>query len=125
MIDFRNGALFKLKRVDSGSVSDQFIALLLPEEKIIGTYKGMRDYVVFTDLRIIAVNVQGATGVKQDFTSMPYKKINLFSVETAGAMDNDSELELYFSGVDAPIKFEFSGGSDITRIARIIGTFVL
>ncbi len=125
MIDFKNGSLFKLKRVDNGSVTDQFISLLLPEEKIIGTYKALRDYVVFTDMRIIAVNVQGTTGVKQDFTTLPYRKINLFSIETAGALDNDAELELYFSGIDEPIKFEFSGSCDIARIGRIIATFVL
>ncbi len=125
MIDFKNGSLFKLKRVDNSAVGDALISLLLPEENIIGTYKAMRDYVVFTDLRIIAVNVQGMTGTKQDFTSLPYRKINLFSVETAGVLDLDSELELYFSGMDDKIVFEFSGGCDISRIARIIGTFVL
>ncbi len=125
MIDFKNGSLFKLKRVENSAVGDGLIALLLPEEQIIGTYKAMRDYVVFTDLRIIAVNVQGATGIKQDFTSLPYKKINIFSIETAGALDMDSELELYFSGIEDKIVFEFSGGCDISRIGRIIGTFVL
>jgi len=125
MIDFKNGSLFKLRRVNDNEVGDNLYSLLLPEEKIIGTYKAMRDYVVFTDLRIIAVNVQGATGIKQDLTSLPYKKINLFSIETAGAMDTDAELELYFSGLDDKIIFEFSGGCDIGRIGRIIGTFVL
>ncbi len=125
MIDFKNGSLFKLKRVDNSAVGDGLIALLLPEEQIIGTYKAMRDYVVFTDLRIIAVNVQGATGAKQDFTTLPYRKINLFSIETAGVMDLDAELQLYFSGLEDKITFEFSGGCDITRIGRIIATFTL
>ena len=45
--------------------------------------KGMRDCVVFTSMRIIAVNVQGITGKKKDFTSLPLAKIQAFSVETA------------------------------------------
>lgn len=98
--------------------------LLLPDESIISTYKGMRDYVVFTDKRFISVNVQGVTGKKQDYTSMPYKNISVFSVETAGTFDLDSELELYFSGV-GKVKFEFSGASDIIQIGQIIGKYVL
>ena len=98
--------------------------ILIPDENIIGTYKGVRDYVVFTDKRVISVNVQGLTGKKQDFTSMPYSKISVFSVETAGTLDLDSELEMYFSGV-GKVKFEFSGSCDIVEIGRIIGSFVL
>jgi hypothetical protein len=45
------------------------------------------------------VNVQGITGKKRDFTSLPYSKIQAFSVETAGHFDLDAELDLWFSGV--------------------------
>ncbi|MEI3163919.1 MAG: PH domain-containing protein [Lachnospirales bacterium] len=55
------------------------------------------------------------TGKKQDFTCFPYSKIQLFSVETAGVIDLDSELEVYFSGV-GKIEFEFTGASDIVKI---------
>ena len=124
MIDFNNSAFFKLKKVDNGMMADAISGILIPGETIIGTYKGVRDYVVFTDKRVISVNVQGLTGKKQDFTSMPYSKISVFSIETAGTLDLDSELEMYFSGV-GKVKFEFSGRCDIAEIGRIIGGFVL
>lgn len=124
MIDFQNGSYIKLKKVKNDSVGSNLMKLLLPDESIISTYKGMRDYVVFTDKRFISVNVQGITGKKQDYTSMPYKNISVFSVETAGTFDLDSELELYFSGV-GKVKFEFSGASDIIQIGQIIGKYVL
>ena len=84
----------------------------------------MRDYVVFTNKRIIAVNVQGVTGKKKDFSSLPYSKIQAFSVETAGTLDLDSELELWFSGLGR-VKFEFSGSSDIVKIGHLIGNSIL
>lgn len=84
----------------------------------------MRDYVVFTDKRIISVNVQGVTGKKKDFTSLPYSKIQVFSVETAGIFDMDSELEMYFSGL-GKVKFEFSGSSDIVKIGQLISSLIL
>ena len=59
--------------------------------------------------------VQGLTGKKKDYTSLPYSKIQAFSVETSGVFDMDSELELWFSSIGL-VKFEFSGGSDIVKI---------
>lgn len=124
MIDFKNGSFVKLSKVDNSTVSDSIMPLLINGEMIIGTYKGMRDFVVFTDKRVISANVQGLTGKKKDFTSMPYSKITVFSVETVGTLDLDSELELYFSGVGR-VTFEFSGRSDIVQIGQLISSFVL
>lgn len=89
-------------------------------ENIISCYKGIRDYITFTNKRIISVNVQGITGKKKDFSSLPYSKIQVFSIETAGVLDLDSELELYFSGL-GKVRFEFSGENDIVEIGQLIG----
>ncbi len=122
MIDFKNGSFFKLKKVDG--VIKEVEQLLIDGETIIGTYKGMRDSVTFTNKRVISLNVQGVTGKKKDYTSLPYSKIQVFSVETAGVFDVDSELELWFSGVGL-VKFEFTGESDIVKIGQIIGSYIL
>lgn len=123
MIDFQNGALFKLKKTDN-SISKDVDALFVSGEEVISCYKGIRDYVVFTTKRAISVNVQGMTGKKKDFTSLPYSKIQAFSVETSGMLDMDSELEIYFSGL-GKVKFEFSGANDIIQIGKIIGSYFL
>lgn len=98
--------------------------LLDPGEQIIGAYTALRDSVVFTDKRVISINVQGLTGKKQDYASMPYSKISVFSIETSGVFDMDSELEMYFSGL-GKVKFEFTGASDIVAIGKTIATFAL
>lgn len=124
MIDFKNGSVFKLKKTGKFNNEQTISPLFVPGEVFIGEYQALRDYVIFTNKRAISVNVQGVTGKKKDFTSLPYSKIQLFSVETAGVLDMDSELELYFSGV-GQIKFEFTGASDIVSIGRAIGEYVL
>lgn len=124
MIDFQNGTLVKLKMVNRSDGVNLVQPLLINGEGIISTYRGIRDYVIFTNKRIISVNVQGMTGKKKDFTSLPYAKISAFSVETAGHFDLDSELELWFSGL-GKVKFEFSGNSNIVEIGQIIGSFAL
>lgn len=124
MIDFKNGMLFKLSKSDKPKNVDTVLPLLVQGEAVISEYKGARDFVIFTNKRIIAVNVQGFTGKKKDFTSLPYSKVQAFSVETAGTLDWDSELELYFSSV-GKVRFEFSGGSDIVEIGRMISDAIL
>ena len=123
MIDFDNGSVIKLKQASLDS-ADEILPLLIDGEKVVSCYKGIRDFVSFTTHRIISVNVQGITGKKKDFTSMPYSRIQTFSVETSGVLDLDSELELYFSGL-GKLKFEFTGRSDIVEIGRLIGEKIL
>ncbi len=124
MIDFQNGSVFKLKRVEDAKFNAELAPLLVDGEKILGCYQDVRDHVVFTDKRVIAVNVQGITGKKKDFTSLPYAKVSVFSIETAGTFDLESELELYYSGVGR-VRFEFRGSSDIIDIGRIISQYAL
>jgi hypothetical protein len=63
-------------------------------------------------------------GKKIDYTSIPYSKIQTFSVETAGVLDRDCELEVYISSI-GKIRFEIRGGFDIVAFNRIISKYVL
>ena len=124
MIDFQNAKFFKLRPVDSNSYSDVLAPMLVNGEEIVATFKGIRDGVVFTNKRIIAINAQGITGTKKDFSSLPYSKIQAFSVETAGVLDFDSELEIWISGM-GKVKFEFVSRANVTQICRMISDRVL
>lgn len=124
MIDFKNGSVFKLSKNCIVSHEATIKPIMVPGEEIIAEYTALRDFVVFTSRRIIAVNVQGMTGKKKDFTSLPYSKIQAFSVETAGVLDLDSELDIFFSGL-GKVRFEFKGACDIAAIGRMISERVL
>lgn len=124
MIDFQNANFLKLKPVDPSDFAGMVAPMFIEGEQIIGAFRTVRDGVVFTNKRIIAINVQGLTGKKKDFTSLPYSKIQSYSVETAGVIDLDSELELWFSGM-GKAKFEFVARADVSSICRIISEFVL
>jgi len=122
MIDFDNKAIFKLKQ--NSDYAEKVSELLLDDEEIIDSFKSMRDGVIFTSKRIISVNVQGITGSKKDFTSLPYKNIVAYSIETSGTFDLDSELEIYFSAL-GKVKFEFTGESSMLQISKVISNHVL
>ena len=124
MIDFKNASFFKLKPVSDSDFASMITPMFAPGEQIIQTFRGIRDGVVFTNKRIITINVQGLTGKKKDFTSLPYSKIQAFSVESAGVFDLDSELDLWFSGMGR-VRFEFVVRANISEICRIISERVL
>jgi hypothetical protein len=119
LIDFNNSSLVKLKPVDTSAGRTLVEALLLEAEGVELAFQGTRDSIIFTDRRIIAVNIQGYTGKKVDYTSMPYKSIQAFSVETAGGLDRDVELEMWFSGL-GKVKLEFATSVDVRALGRHI-----
>ena len=116
-IDFENKEYLKLSVADNDEYAKLLNGMLADGERIIQTYKNVRDGVVFTDRRLIAINVQGITGKKKSVTSLPYSKIQLFTVQTAGVIDIDSELYVWYAGI-GKITFEFTSRSDVTSICR-------
>ena len=125
MIDFENGSLFKLSPVSPESQMERVGPHLVEGECIIAAFKAIRDSVVFTNKRVIAVNVQGLTGKKVDFTTLPYNKLQAYSVETAGTFDFDCELDLFFSGGIGMVRFEIKGNYDIIALSRLIAGYLL
>ena len=126
MIDFNNANAFfaKLKLVRNEIFFSQVAPFFVSGEYIVSCFQGIRDGVVFTNKRIISINVQGVTGKKRDYTTLPYSKIQAYSVETAGVLDTDSELDLWFSGL-GKVRFEFTSKTNITEICKVISGYVL
>ena len=124
MIDFNSNSVFKLMPINRNEMLAPINQFLIEGETVLDVFKTIRDQVVFTNKRIIAANVQGFTGKKVDYTSIPYSKIQTFSVETAGTIDLDCELVVYISGL-GKVRFEIRGSFDIVAFNRTISEFVL
>ena len=125
-INFTRESVFDLRPINISEVRNDIYGLLLEDEEILSAFKTVRDQLVFTTKRIISIDVQGITGKRKSFSSMPYSKIQFFSIQTPGFIElvPDSELFLMFTnGFTA--KFEFKGGVDIGEIGRMISAYVL
>ena len=125
-VNFNRESVWDLKPIPVRDVRDDVLGLLLEDEEINSAFRTVRDQLVFTNKRIISIDVQGITGRRKSFSSMPYSKIQFFSIQTPGFAElvPDSELFLMFSnGFTA--KFEFKGGVDIGAIGRMISEYVL
>lgn len=124
MINFENKEYLKLGPVDNSEFSDMIGGILVNGERIVQTFKSGRDGLVFTNKRLIAINVQGLTGKKKAFTILPYDRIQAFEVQTPSVFDLDSELTLWFSGM-GQIMFEFSTKANVTEICKSISECTL
>ena len=124
MIDFQNASFLKLRAVPNSSYEAIVAPTFVRNEQIVATFQSVRDGVVFTNKRIIAINVQGITGKKKDMTSLLFSKIQAFSVESAGTFDLDCELDLWFSGL-GKVRFEFANNINVSEIGRIISEFTI
>ena len=124
MIDFKTTVLFKLAPMETEKILQPINDFLLDDEKVFSAFKTVRDQLVFTDKRIIAANVQGITGKKVDYTSIPYSKIQTFSVETSGVLDLDAEIEIYISAI-GKVKFQIRGNFDVVGFNKLISKYVL
>ena len=125
-INFNSNSAWNLSPISVSEVRDEVNGLLINGETIVQAFKTVRDQLIFTNKRIIAIDVQGITGKRKSYSSMPYSKVQFFSIQTPGFVElvPDSELFLMFSnGFTA--KFEFKGGVDIGQIGRMISEFVL
>ena len=122
MFDFQNSEYIKLKATKD-RFEKELEPILIHGENVIDCFKSIRDGVIFTNKRVIVISVEGLTGKKKDITSLPYSKIQAFSVESSGVFDIDSELELWISGL-GKIHLEFTGGTDVYEVSKLIGSFV-
>ena len=125
-VNFNQNSVFNLKPISNDEVRGEVDGLLIADEKVEFAFKTIRDQLVFTNKRIISIDVQGITGKRKFFATMPYSKIQYFSIQTPGFMElfPDSELFVMFTnGFTA--KFEFKGAVDIGKIGRMLSEYVL
>ncbi len=98
------------------NVQKDYGHLLANNEIIDKAYKLVRDMFIFTNRRLILIDVQGVTGKKIEYHSIPYSKITHFSIETAGHFDLDAELKIWVSGLAMPIQKQFNRSLNIYEV---------
>ena len=120
-----DGLLGHGSTVDPADLNKRLTGVLIEGETPQLAFKVIRDFFVFTQHRVILVDIQGMTGSKVDYTSIPYRAVTRFAVETAGTFDLDSELQIWVSGTNEPIKKTLKKGTDVRGIQRALATGVL
>lgn len=99
--------------------------LLADGENIEVGFNVFRDTFVFTNKRLILIDVQGITGKKIEFLSIPYGKITKYSIETAGNFDLDAELKIWIGSDPLPLQKKFNKKVNIYDLQSVLSNHVL
>ena len=123
--------LFSALLGNAGAVSNEellknYASLLIEGEEIELGFKLIRDTFIFTSKRLILIDRQGITGSKTAYTSISYKSISRFSVETAGTFELDAELKIWVSSEQNPsITKQFNKSVNVYDVQKVLAYHVL
>ena len=97
--------------------------MLVNGERVIASFKSLRDIGAITNKRIIYFNKQGLIGKKIEAYSIPLRSIDMFSSENAGIIDFTTEFQLWTKvGV---MKMSFPKKLDVHNIIRAFSEYIL
>jgi hypothetical protein len=111
--------------VSQDELKSKFGQLFTDGEEIELGFKLIRDTFIFTNRRLILIDVQGITGSKTEYKSISYKSISRFSIETAGTFDLEAELRIWISSeVQPSIKKQFNKSVNVYEVQKILAYHV-
>ncbi len=110
--------------INTDNLQRDFGRLLADDEQVYAGFKVIRDTWIFTNRRLILVDVQGMTGRKKEYLSIPYGKITMYSVETTGTFDLDAELKLWIGSNPQPIEKKFNRSVDVYAVQGLLTQLV-
>lgn len=112
--------------VSQEELNKKYGMLLIEGETIDIGFKLLRDTFIFTNKRLILIDIQGITGSKTEYKSIIYKSISRFSVETAGTFDLDAELKIWISSETIPrIVKQFNKSVNVYEVQKVLAFHVL
>ena len=121
-----NKILGNASEVSSEKLTEKYQRLLIESEAVELGFKLFRDVFMFTYKRLIIIDVQGVTGSKAEYKSLPYKHISRFSLETAGTFDLDAELKIWISSENTPaVSKKFNKSIDVYAVQRLLAEKVI
>ena len=120
MVDLKTNSLFKVKEIEKENIDNILTSYLIDGENI-ELYLGNKSIkFIFTNHRIIIITYVGLTASKLDITSISYKKITAFSIETRGEiLDKDALIEFDLENLGL-LKLQITTDIDIRLISKIV-----
>jgi hypothetical protein len=121
-----NKLLGNASEVSVEKLTEKYGRLLTETEQIELGFTLIRDVFMFTNKRLIIVDIQGITGSKIEYKSMPYKNISRFSLETSGTFDLDAELKIWISSENTPsVSKKFNKSVDVYEVQKYLAEKVM
>lgn len=121
MLYFENNRVYQLCPAEYKLFEPRTAPLLAPDERVIISCLAVHDGIVFTDSRILSIDIQGMLGTKADVTSLYYKSVEAFAVDKTA---EGGELELFLAG-QKRLRFVFSGVRDLSPLSAALSRYTM
>ena len=99
--------------------------LLVDGEIIEAGFVVQRDTFLFTNKRLILVDIQGISGRQLEYLSIPYSKVTKFSIQTGGSFDLNAELKLWIGSDTIPLEKKFNKDVSIYEVQKVLASHIL
>jgi hypothetical protein len=99
--------------------------LLVDGELIETGFTVFRDTFIFTNKRLIIVDVKGVSARQIDYVSVPYNRVMKFSVLAMGNFELDAELKIWVGNDSLPIEKKFDASVNVYEVQKLLARYVL
>ena len=110
---------------ESKKLYSDYGQLLVDGEIIEAGFAVFRDTFLFTNKRLILVDIQGISGRQIEYLSIPYSRIMKFSVQTGGSFELDAELKIWIGSETIPLEKKFNKDVNIYEVQKVLAGHVL
>ncbi len=112
--------------LENSKIIEDYGRLFLEEEQIEVGFKLNEDTFIFTNKRLIFIEVRKGDDSGIEYFSLPYSGITSFSIESKKSFDAKATLRVWTNGQEYPkIEKEFSKAVDIYEVQKILAGHVM
>lgn len=122
MIYFENNREYILRPAEAAQYEHFAAPVLESDEELLIVCQTVCDGFLFTDRRVIAVDVQGMLGTHADVCSLLYSSVSSFALDREG---ENGTLELFLAG-HKRIRFVFDrSGAELPALTAAISKYTI
>lgn len=114
-----------LTSLETKKFHSEYSQLLVDGEIIEAGFAVSRDTLLFTNKRLILVDIQGVSGRQIEYLSIPYSKITKFGVQTGANFDLNAELRIWIGSDAIPLEKKFNKDMNVYEVQKILASHVL
>ena len=106
----------RLPAADRPDLTEQ----LLPEETVHEAFRAQTTTILFTDRRIVTLQLQVLLAERHETSSFSYRGIHHFSMVTGSPPESRSEVRIWLSSDPQPLHLRANDGTDLAPLHRLL-----
>lgn len=111
---------FDVEPIAGAAAVADYAGHLLPSERVEAGYRGERTTVLFTDRRIVTVQLQMVISERIETTSYSYRAVRSFSLNRGVGGEGRAEFRITLDSDAHPLHLRANPGTDFTPLQALL-----